>query len=939
MTPADAHAEALRRIAHARESAAEMLDLGDLPLDQLPDALGELPELRILALGRSKPLRTESGWKWEWERSRPTQHWSNVSALAGLHGLQSLNLAGCEGVSDVSALAGLRGLQSLDLAECEGVSDVSALAGLHGLQSLNLYGCNRVSDVSALTGLHGLQSLNLTSCKGVSDVSALAGLHGLQSLDLSWCEGVSDVSALAGLHGLQSLGLKNTDVSDVSALAGLHGLQSLDLESTGVSDVSALAGLHGLQSLELTGCVKIEIRQIEPLWDTLDVLVLYQAQCRDFPSELCGTEYGENVLPAVRAYFQDLGTDPAVDAECKVYLLGNGRVGKTKLARRLRGLDYGDEHEKTTHGVRLSTHSLTVDGLPHTVRVNLWDFGGQDIYHGSHALFCRGPAVFLLLWAPDCENDDTFTENGIPLRNRQLPYWFDYLRDTVGENHHEGRRVNSPILLIQSQCDDRGQKQTPPVPLDHDGFPELHQLHVSAMTDYNLADVCGDLAKAVRYLFDQFPRPKLGPGWVRVRDAIRERQNSGARTMTTARFEVLCREGAGGVSDPAVLLRFLHQSGVVFHQPSLFGGQIILDQQWALDAIYTVFDRDKVAPYLVRDGRFTEELLAATAWPKHTPEERATFLGMMEQCGIIFKARQLNPGEHPEKYEYIAPEWLPEFEAKRSVLQSKLDTPADAEAVARFAFLHDGIARTFLARVGQKAADDAIYWKYGFWFRAEGSEVLARVEEGADESGPAAGRVIVQAWGPTADKLVSAVLETLDAVATGAKPTVERTGGRATPLPERLVDEPTIITGRGVEGLHTVGGPAPAGQDDREVFISYAWGDDSAEGRKREQLVLDMVGVLHDLKYVPLYDKQYLRPGDAISDYMKKAGQTARVVAIVSEKYLRSEFCMTEVYAAFRTCDFDPCLSGTGQGAGPARRQALWDQRPIRSCEVLAAAL
>ena len=48
MTP---HEEALRRIAEAKATNADLLDLGDLPLKQLPKELGELTHLHVLALG------------------------------------------------------------------------------------------------------------------------------------------------------------------------------------------------------------------------------------------------------------------------------------------------------------------------------------------------------------------------------------------------------------------------------------------------------------------------------------------------------------------------------------------------------------------------------------------------------------------------------------------------------------------------------------------------------------------------------------------------------------------------------------------------------------------------------------------------------------------------------------------------------------------------
>ena len=64
-------------------------------------------------------------------------------------------------------------------------------------------------------------------------------------------------------------------------------------------------------------------------------------------------------------------------------------MGKTQLCRRLRDLPF-DPNIPTTHGIQRGEMTLRLDGFPEPVRLNLWDFGGQDVYHGSHALFLHG---------------------------------------------------------------------------------------------------------------------------------------------------------------------------------------------------------------------------------------------------------------------------------------------------------------------------------------------------------------------------------------------------------------------------------------------------------------------------------------------------------------------------------------------------------------------
>ena len=52
------------RIEQARAEGARLLDLGDLPLDELPEELGSLTKLRVLALGMTSIRCGDDGIKW-----------------------------------------------------------------------------------------------------------------------------------------------------------------------------------------------------------------------------------------------------------------------------------------------------------------------------------------------------------------------------------------------------------------------------------------------------------------------------------------------------------------------------------------------------------------------------------------------------------------------------------------------------------------------------------------------------------------------------------------------------------------------------------------------------------------------------------------------------------------------------------------------------------
>ena len=152
-------------------------------------------------------------------------------------------------------------------------------------------------------------------------------------------------------------------------------------------------------------------------------------------------------------------------------------------------------------------------GVAEPVCLNLWDFGGQDIYHGSHALFLHGHAIFLILWTPELERQTTYQEDSLSLRHRPLSYWVDYLRAFAG--------TDASMLIVQSQCDTRDKRMLHP-PAQLDDFPYHRSTEVSARTGLNLGILKAEIKEAARDRFGRRPPPPIGAGRLKVRDRLRQ---------------------------------------------------------------------------------------------------------------------------------------------------------------------------------------------------------------------------------------------------------------------------------------------------------------------------------------------------------------------------------------------------------------------------------
>jgi internalin A len=852
--------------------------------------------------------------------------------LRGLTSLEHLSCGGTQ-VSDLEPLRGLASLQNLDCSDTQ-VSDLEPLRGLTCLQHLICWS-TQVNDLEPLRGLASLQNLDCGWTQ-VSDLEPLRDLASLQNLDCGWTQ-VSDLEPLRGLISLQNLDCRSTQVSDLEPLRGLTSLQNLDCGGTEVSDLEPLQGLVSLQNLICNGT---QVSDLEPLVNlqTLKTLKCRNLKISEFPRKLLFSEILQkldlrgasipgipeeafssdsshsynNCLPALRAHVLDLEVEAIPINSVKILVLGNGGVGKTQLCRHLAAEAF-DPSVPSTHGIALRTIAPASDG---DATYYLWDFGGQDIYHSAHTLFMRTAAVFVVLWTPEQEALVASDNDDDPLQRRHpLTYWLNYVR-TLG-------RHDSPVVVVQSQCDTPAQA-VPVPPVDAallQSFGCLSVCNFSARTRRGAASLKEALADANAYLRDRDGISSIGRGrhlvWQQLEawrqaDQQLPAQQRLHRTLSQADFARLC-EQIGGVSSTDALLRFLHNKGVVFHSPDLFHNRILLDQSWALDAVYAVFERDSTYPLIkASDGRLWPSLLANSVWREYEPEAQELFLSLMRTCGIVFPYRQADAALGLEA-EYLAPDLLPPRSSPQvgRQLQGRWQgSDPSLTLTYTYSFLHGGLVRALLCDLGNHAGDGGVYWRYGAWVYDARQGCIALLEQQMEND--RAGNITIRFQGDGSTELADWFQQRLaernrqfgypdlqpissgplasQALASENRLRLDRSdGGEATAAPPpQLVPAP-------VEAFH---------KPSREVFISYAWGDTSPEGKERQQIVDGLVDALrkHPEPITVHIDREVMRPGELISAFMDRLAAADRVIVVISAKYLRSEYCMYELFMIYQNC-------------------------------------
>ena len=524
------------------------------------------------------------------------------------------------------------------------------------LTHLHLWGLRNLQE---LTGLpFTLECLDLRNCTDLTHLELTSHHSRLQTLDLGNC------SQLQSLPELDWKQLRRVWLSDCRSLTSFAPLRT---------------ALPSLEHLELHGCT--------------------------FPEpgpELRGIP-GENVAAKVRQHYVALeqqGTD--ILAECKVIVLGNGGVGKTELVRALRGLPF-DPNQSSTHGIRLWDWDGSTDDQPlilfpelQTARLqlNIWDFGGQDLYHNTHRLFLEAQAIFLIVERSHPKNQPLRAEHPDDIA-RPLDYWLDMV--------HNLRR--QPRVIVVRSAVDKDHELPEPAPheLGNRVRPEYRNLPFFTVSsckrdaaESHWPDLRSQLLQYVREELGDSHSIQLPKGRVAVRRELQNSQSTEGsaglriredrRLLRRRQFHELAHDCFTSLKIPAPddteirwQLDFFHNRGVVYAPPawieravSPMAYPVVVDQRWLIVGIYQLLKggserlantcgRVPSRSYLWKTWDAVEQ--HGEAQLRYDEEARNAMLYCMESCGLLIPT-------HDDHQPWILPEKLPDRDAAFELLSN-----------------------------------------------------------------------------------------------------------------------------------------------------------------------------------------------------------------------------------------------------------------------------
>lgn len=632
------------------------------------------------------------------------------------------------------------------------------------LQALHL-GDNRLASIEFSAAFSNLKLLDLSHNKSLLELRFTDGLSHLLRLNLDACA-LERLDFPMGFSTLETLQAVSNKLQEVHFAGAMPDLQYLDLSENELKKLTIPEGFKRLQYFYFRkNKVKSNISFLEPVPPQLNIVNLKNSQLNEIPDEIVFGEHlewlnlqgnvpknipklfleKENCLSDARDWFAELRDAPsAKNKAVKLMITGNGGAGKTTLLCALKNGNCEHDHD-STHGIQIETWE---DG---TSEYNTWDFGGQEVYHGTHRLFMSSEAIQLILFTPDVQEKARAREKVWDRIRKEkiLPHTVEYWYETI-----KALSPTSTFLFTQNQ---------------QDLFPDKDKI-VRDYTDEKGAELRWISAKegtGVRHLknflrtyAEEMPEydMEMPQSWLKVRqffiDNVQPGKKDNDKIVDQEFFEAKCKEHKVSERTWGLLKRYLHHSGYFYYHENL-GDKIIADQKWALEAIYKPLDRAQDYYQELREdrGKIRVRNLFEIFGHNYEKNQKWLFLQFLKSCGLCFKVKTRYDDEKDRESDYYL---FPEF------LNDKSEERVDelwrkAEDIQKFRYqlpwLNYHVIQNFITNVGRKTNTEYI-WRTGIYVPTKHGQF--RVE--LDAAGNA---IILSIEGKAMDVLLLSIIEAM----------------------------------------------------------------------------------------------------------------------------------------------------------------------------------
>ncbi|MFV9677635.1 MAG: COR domain-containing protein, partial [Methanosarcinales archaeon] len=403
------------------------------------------------------------------------------------------------------------------------------------------------------------------------------------------------------------------------------------------------------------------------------------------PLESPPPEIAEQGIEAIFEYLRQLPEGAIEHNEAKMILVGQGDVGKTCLAKRLIYDEFIED--KSTEGIDILEWDITAPTADEEeIKLNVWDFGGQEIYHATHQFFLTKRSLYLLVWNARKSQD-----------YEHIYYWL-HIIEAFGED--------SPIVLVLSKRnerdDDLNMKEL------KEKFPQIIGLYKIDSEDGKGIRALKDIISETTWHLPHMRTPWIEP-WYNVRERL---ERDGRNWIGYTKFRQICQSEGLDKKQTDILDEYLHDLGVIIHFRDRLElrNMVILNPEWATKAVYKILDTHSI---LDRGGILLHSELDQIWDSDIYPQDIfSKLLGLMNKFELAF--------ELPDKKSHLVAELLPKTEPEFG-----WDETNNLRFYYHYDFLPAGVITRFIVLMHEDLEDKPdgthLCWREGAVLQREGT--------------------------------------------------------------------------------------------------------------------------------------------------------------------------------------------------------------------------
>ena len=418
---------------------------------------------------------------------------------------------------------------------------------------------------------------------------SLSSLKKLAFLSITHATPSAANPVIGTLANLKILGLGRIGLNDFPEwILNLHKLEELFLYDNNLKALpNSLSRLNHLKILNIGGN---ELEQLpSSLLSLKHLSTLIVGPILGLPKEIVEGGDAKKILDY---YFRIKGPETQRQPlnEFKLILVGRGGVGKTTLVHRLTTDKY--KEFKRTPGINITKWPVQIDA--DQVHAHIWDFGGQEIMHGTHRFFMTERALYLVLISGREGTEDHDAE-----------YWLSLVRSFAG---------NVPIIILLNKWDDYQFE------LNRQLLKEKYGKNlVFVDTDSRSGTGMSELHERICQQAKKLPGLKAAwpSEWRQIKDELPRKRKS---WLTFDDFRDFCtKQGIDQAKDQEALADSLHHLGLMlsYRKEEALRDFGVLNPQWVTKGIYQLLNSPKLRK---AKGKFTPtafgDVLPDRSYPK-----------------------------------------------------------------------------------------------------------------------------------------------------------------------------------------------------------------------------------------------------------------------------------------------------------------------------------